>query len=300
MDKDENPCLIYEAEDGGDPCDISHVPLVLIHDGGGTCFAYYCLDPLGRPTYEIHNPHFYSGEPWTGGIPEMARHYVDLMRRAVPRGRILLGGWSLGGILSLEMARILADDPLYNVIGIVMVDSICPLGFRTEAGPLDERVVPFQGQFGPNTQQETIARVTRCFTDARKAVAAYQPPDWKDDRKDSGRDHHVGTGSGKDRQSLQNNGAVPKSGCPPAILLRATEAVPVEPEKVSFVDTVRHDRTLGWDEYRKGFFKEIADIPGHHFNIFAFENIEEITTKLSEACNKLESLAHQTTLVSYR
>lgn len=307
MDKDENPCLIYEAEDGGDPGDISHVPLVLIHDGGGTCFAYYCLDPLGRPTYEIHNPHFYSGKSWAGGIPDMARHYVGLLRKAVPRGRILLGGWSLGGILSLEMARLLADDPLYNVLGIVMVDSICPLAFRAEAGaPLDtKRLVPFQGQFGPHTQPETIERVTRCFDDARKAVAAYQPPRWEGDRKeDSGREqhHHRLNGTVKDegRRFLRNNGAVPKLGCPPAILLRATQAVPVEPEQVSLVDTVRNDRTLGWDEYRKGFFKEIVDIPGHHFNIFAFENIDEITTKLTEACNKLETLAHQTKLVSYQ
>lgn len=39
MKDDENPGLIYEAEDGPDPLHCSHTPLVLIHDGGGTCFS---------------------------------------------------------------------------------------------------------------------------------------------------------------------------------------------------------------------------------------------------------------------
>ena len=39
MKDDENPGLVYEAEDGPDPLHYSHTPLVLIHDGGGTCFS---------------------------------------------------------------------------------------------------------------------------------------------------------------------------------------------------------------------------------------------------------------------
>lgn len=43
MKDDENPGLIYEAEDGPDPLHCSQTPLVLIHDGGGTCFS--CMQP---------------------------------------------------------------------------------------------------------------------------------------------------------------------------------------------------------------------------------------------------------------
>lgn len=51
MKDDENPGLIYEAEDGPDPLHCSHTPLVLIHDGGGTCFS--CMQ---QPLTEIPDP----------------------------------------------------------------------------------------------------------------------------------------------------------------------------------------------------------------------------------------------------
>lgn len=299
MDEDENPCLIYEADDGDDPLDTSDVPLVLTHDGGGTCFAYYCLNPLGRPTYEIHNPRFESGEPWPGGVPEMARHYVGLVRDAVPPGPLLLGGWSLGGVLSLEMARLLAGDPRHRVVGLVMVDSICPLLLRRSAAALEKLVAAtFPGQFGPATRPETMERVRSCFAEARRAVAAYELPAWEEEDDGDG-DSDDDRGRGGHRICVGSNGSA-GSSCPPAILLRAKEAVPVGPDEVSFVDTSRDDRMLGWGGYRKNFFAEVVDIPGHHFSVFAFEHIDIISKRILEACKKLELLhaAHRSAPVS--
>lgn len=68
------------------------VPLILIHDGGGTAFQYFLLSPIFRPLYGIANPHFESGEPWSGGLREMAAHYAKLIQMAIPSGQILLGG----------------------------------------------------------------------------------------------------------------------------------------------------------------------------------------------------------------
>ncbi|KAF3771180.1 alpha/beta-hydrolase, partial [Cryphonectria parasitica EP155] len=253
-------------------------PLVLIHDGGGTSFAYYCLNPLGRPTYALHNPRFYSRKPWTGGIPEMARHYVELLRRRVPRGPILLGGWSLGGILAVEMARLLAGDPTHQVIGLVMVDSICPSGLRMQrrrqhlAG---RRVVPFRGAAGVGTKRDTIERVQWCFSEAVKALEAYELPRWEQEAEDDAEDEVAAVAAEED-------------SCPPAILLRAEEAVPVELDEVSLVDTARDDLALGWDDYRRDFFTRIIDIPGHHFSVFSWNNVDTVSAKLMEACKRLE------------
>lgn len=293
MALDENPSLVFDAND----CDpslttnitttISQIPLILIHDGGGTSFAYYCLNPVfHRPIYEIHNPRFASdvedeASHWPGGIPEMARHYADLIRRTLPPGEILLGGWSLGGILALEVARVLLlpavsgeeekdDGDGWRVVGIVMVDSVCPAVSQQQqhVGREKRKIVPFRGEWEPSTKPETIARVTRCFAEARRAVAEYVLPDcW-------GREGRGGGGDGVK--------------CPRAILLRAREAFPVGADEVSFVDTVRDDRSLGWDLYREGFFEEVIDVPGHHFNVFAWEHIDVISEKLAEACRRLE------------
>ncbi len=96
-------------------------PLILIHDGGGTIFSYYLLDSVERPLYGIFNPYFYSGESWKGGIPEMASYYVGLIKKVIPKGPVIIGGWSLGGLVALEMAKALASDSRIEVIGIVMI-----------------------------------------------------------------------------------------------------------------------------------------------------------------------------------
>ena len=221
----------------------------------------------------------------------MARHYVGLIRNAVPRGRILLGGWSLGGLLSLEMARVLAGDPDYTVIGIVMMDSICPAANTTRTGAAKAAVVPYKQQFGPNTKQETIEGVERCFTEARKSIAAWTMPRWDgsdvegDDGAERGADG-AAAGDGQQPAHVSSSGIK----CPPTILLRAREAVQTEPGEVSFVDMTRHSRSLGWEEYQKGFLEEIVDISGHHFSIFAWEHIDDVSQKLMDACNTLEKM----------
>lgn len=302
MALDENPCIVFEAEDGGPASHTpSQIPLILIHDGGGTCFAYYCLNPLNRPVYEIHNPYFArddadGGAHWPGGIPEMARHYAGLIRKVMPRGgTVLLGGWSLGGILSLEVARVLLFEqeglPPFRIMGIAMVDSVCPAVLYADLQGREngeKKIVPFKGEFGPNTKPETIERVTRCFAEARRAVADYALPScWGDPGRrwaENGNGHHQKHNGGGEVTDIKP--------LPPAILLRAREALPVEADEVSFVDTVRNDRSLGWDLYRKGFFEEVVDIPGHHFNVFGWENIDVISEKLAEACKRLEGGAY--------
>jgi hypothetical protein len=67
------------------------LPLVLVHDGGGTTFSYLLLSTLARDVWAIHNPKFFDGLPWDGGLDEMAKHYLDLMAAELS-GPIMLGG----------------------------------------------------------------------------------------------------------------------------------------------------------------------------------------------------------------
>ena len=69
----------------------AEIPLVLIHDGGGTTFSYYCLGDLGRPVYGIANPRFRSGQAWDS-IESMARCYTQMIMASIRAGPIILGG----------------------------------------------------------------------------------------------------------------------------------------------------------------------------------------------------------------
>lgn len=72
--------------------DASATPLVLLHDGGGTVLSYQALGPLDRAVYGISDPRFNSGKPWDGGIPEMARAYLQMIKAELPQRNIILGG----------------------------------------------------------------------------------------------------------------------------------------------------------------------------------------------------------------
>lgn len=67
-------------------------PLVLIHDGGGTTFGYFMLGSLYREVWAIHNPHFFDGGAFEGGMDEMAHLYIKYMNDTGIKGNILLGG----------------------------------------------------------------------------------------------------------------------------------------------------------------------------------------------------------------
>ena len=72
----------------------------------------------------------------------------------------------------------------------------------------------------------------------------------------------------------RNSGSPPP---PPTILLRCNDYVPVSKSKnrnaISKVDTVRDRRLLGWDEYVPDLVQCVLDVPGHHFSLFAEENV---------------------------
>ena len=64
---------------------------------------------------------------------------------------------------------------------------------------------------------------------------------------------------------------------PRTILLRCNEYVPVPASRstktVSRVDVARECPILGWEKYHSDLIHAVVDIPGHHFNIFAEENV---------------------------
>nr|POF11460.1 orsellinic acid synthase [Quercus suber] len=215
------------------PC--SSVPIVLIHDGGGTAFQYFMLPDLDRKLYTISNPYHESSDRPEGGVPTLAQSYIEAMKEALPPGPLILGGWSFGGIISFEIARLLQDDAHLRIQGIVMIDSVCPWSpFYAARG----RVRP---TFRPTTSEIMKAKVISSFDHALDMIREWPQPE--------------------------------KFPAPPTVLIRATEPMPIEnsPDGVQFVRD--SDGALGWEEMGFLKMKKIVPCPGNHFSMWKFDKV---------------------------
>jgi amino acid adenylation domain-containing protein len=81
-----------------------------VHPAGGNVLCYQALaQHLGpdRPFYAFQARGFENGEEPFTSIESAASHYVEAMRAIQPEGPYLIGGWSIGGLIAFEMARLL-------------------------------------------------------------------------------------------------------------------------------------------------------------------------------------------------
>jgi thioesterase domain-containing protein len=86
--------------------------LFLFHAVGGTVFGYahVCRALAGtHHVFGIEAQGLREGTRPAESLDEMAARYADLVRREQPTGPYALGGWSMGGILAFEVAKLLSD-----------------------------------------------------------------------------------------------------------------------------------------------------------------------------------------------
>ena len=126
-----NPILLQRGDEG--------TPLFLVHPAGGLVAPYVelvkRLDP-GQRVYGFQARGLEEGETPAQSIEEAASDFVVLLRKRQPVGPYLLGGWSMGGVIAFEMARLL-EMAGEAVAGVALIDAWLPevlnLGMATEA-----------------------------------------------------------------------------------------------------------------------------------------------------------------------
>ena len=100
--------------------------LFWVHPIEGRISAYIELaNELARPFMAIQAPGLEPGQTSLDSVEEMAAVYLDSIRKLLPEGPYYLGGWSFGGVVAWEMARLLREKG-ESVPFLALLDSLRP------------------------------------------------------------------------------------------------------------------------------------------------------------------------------
>ncbi|KAM3551327.1 hypothetical protein MY1884_007782 [Beauveria asiatica] len=199
----------------------------------------------------------------------------------------MLGGWSFGGVVAFEAARILMSRG-HRVKGVVLIDSPPPIGHI----PLSESIISAvtaqpaekDAAAGPTTASKCVSPVASAI---RKLVQ-------QSFRICAGLIGDFGTSAELQQRGLSK----PVGPVPRLILLRSavgwtsprgyTGAAVGDMENPWLQD--RRDRSLataGWEVLTGGPI-QCVDIPGNHFQVFDAPNIAAVSAALVDACSEFE------------
>ncbi|KAJ7051783.1 putative polyketide synthase [Mycena amicta] len=235
------------------------LPLFLIHDGSGLVNYYDRLSFMDREIWGIHNPRFASGQPWKE-LVDMAAAYVDYIL-GTTSGPLLLGGWSFGGVAAYEIALQLTARGV-QVKGILLIDAPSPINHIPLSECLIDRVLKLDAT---NTRNpELTALLRKQFSMNAQMLGKYVP--------------HATA-----------------SLCPPLVLLRSSEGFHPQGTDGMSIPRWLSDRSdpqtsvAGWQSLAHCSVK-ILDIPGHHFEPFHPSHVAELSLRIADACEYLESV----------
>jgi len=170
----------------------------------------------------------------------------------------LLGGWSFGGVAAYEIALQLTSRGI-QVKGILLIDSPSPINHIPLSDSLIDTVIDLDARAA---RSELSALVKKQFSMNARMLGKYVP--------------HATA-----------------SLCPPLVLLRSSEGY--KPKGVADIPTWLSDRgnpqtsVAGWQSLAHCSVK-VLDIPGHHFEPFHSSNIAELSLRIADGCEYLESL----------
>ncbi|MEO3749002.1 alpha/beta fold hydrolase, partial [Plantactinospora sp. B5E13] len=105
-------------------------PLFIVHAVSGSAYSYAALArQLGpdQSVYGLEAPGLEEDVVPLDRVVDLAERYVQAVRRTRPNGPYLLSGWSMGGLVAFEMARILTDAGA-RVDLVLLLDSPVPTG----------------------------------------------------------------------------------------------------------------------------------------------------------------------------
>jgi len=144
-------------------------PLFFIHPASGETFGYMNIVryiKMEQPVYGVR-----SSDPALTRIEKMANRYVDLIKEIQPEGPYMICGYSMGGYIALEVAKILFNQG-ETIRFLALIDTALPIdshkekcsNMYSESAEIDaifrEILKGFTNPFLTDQQKEDFAHMT--------------------------------------------------------------------------------------------------------------------------------------------
>lgn len=272
-------------------------PLFLVHPLGGNVLCYVRLAkhlPAEQPVYGLQAAGSDPGSTPLASVPELARTYLEAIRRVQPRGPYRIGGWSFGGVIAFELARQLRREDAASVEQLILLDPIARLPGKRDpvagnallewffweliwlersgnapvdaipAGLDEEEKFDFimarataAGVLRPGSSRASVRRLFRMFSAHWEALMAYEP--------------------GILDQDLT--------------LVRASDRLPMVLLPMhTAAGTLHTDPMNGWARHTSGRV-DVIDVPGDHLVLMEEPYVAEVARRIAEALDSRKEAA---------
>ena len=263
----------------------SRPPLFCVHPGSGHVACYHALARhLGseQPFFAFQSPGLEGGDGGPETIEGMAAAYLGELCAVQPEGPYHLAGWSMGGLVALEMARQLLEEGR-KVALVALLDARAPEGSDREVDEIG-LLAAFALHLGiPLDRLPPLSEVELRDSSWQPLAALHQlaqdlgalPPDLG--REDLERFWSVFR---RNAEAVRRH--VPRSYPRRAFLLAAEEEAA----------DLAQDPTLGWSQLVADL--AIRAVPGGHFTMVDEPHVEQLARVLSTLvgeCSVTEPLA---------
>ncbi|MFF8848073.1 beta-ketoacyl synthase N-terminal-like domain-containing protein [Streptomyces sp. NPDC015127] len=266
--KADTPSSLHLVKDG-----IPGHEVFLVHPSGGTtlfahALASHSTDP--GSLYAIAYPADLT--PPLTSISAMARHYVALIRTVAPHGPYRIGGYSLGGMVALEMAHLLTQAG-EQVEKIILLDTLPPQVHARDFSD-EEFLRTFPALLATTLGLPQPAPALAQISTPEKAIEAVRQPNWSPATVRELRSlYDVWRISAR---ALSTHRPHPYSG---QIHLLAA-AQPLPPGQTGLPST-----TVSVDDWRPYLTGDLylTTVPGDHFSMFHADHLPALTAAYDRA-----------------
>lgn len=263
----------------------SNAPIFCVHAAGGIVFRFqqvakYMSVEYGHPFYALQAKGIEPGETPYTSIEVMAQAYVQAIRETKPVGPYLLAGWSMGGTIAFEMARVM-ENMGETVSGILMIDAPSPDMDAYAINEIDdvdfllERLEPAAGVSIQDSveQQDSVHAKKQYIVEQKKQLGLFPP-----DIQPAEAEQRLAVHKHHNRLLCRYR---PCSAIQAGIMfIRATE-------ETTFDEKMKNP-VPGWAEWTHQGIAEYTS-PGNHFNMFSNEYSPVLAETLQDCIQGLDA-----------